>query len=62
MLFCFPVHAQDVTDTTAIDIAYGVQPSWAQSAAISTVEGDRLMEITSPTVGNSWAIDSPEIR
>ena len=53
MLFCLPVHAQEDTDTTAIHIAYGTQPSWAQSAAISTVKGNRLMEITSPTVGNA---------
>ena len=33
MLFCLPVHAQEDTDTTAIHIAYGTQPSWAQSAA-----------------------------
>ena len=50
---CSPVNAQDVTDTTAVQIAYGEQSSWAQSQAISTVKGDRLMEITSPTVGNS---------
>ena len=53
MQCCSPVSAQDIVDTTMTPIAYGAQPSWAQSAAISTVKGERLMEITSPTVGNA---------
>ena len=53
MLFCSPVNAQNAADTAATQIAYGAQPSWAQTAAISTVGGERLMEITSPTVGNA---------
>lgn len=53
MQLCAPVKAQTVSDTTETHIAYGKQPTWAQSAAISTVKGERLMDITSPTVGNS---------
>ena len=67
MLSSFSGYAQEITDTTVVNVAYGVQSSKTQSAAISTVKGERLMEITSPTVGNSlkgnasWTIDSTEI-
>ena len=53
MLSCLSGYAQEITDTTVVNVAYGVQSSKTQSAAISTVKGERLMEITSPTVGNS---------
>lgn len=67
MLSSLSGYAQENTDTTVVNVAYGVQSSKTQSAAISTVKGERLMEITSPTVGNSlkgnasWTIDSTEI-
>ena len=41
------------TDTTSVTIAYGKQPLWESSAALSTVKGDELTKITSPSVGNS---------
>ena len=41
------------TDTTSVTIAYGKQPLWESSAAFSTVKGDELTKITSPSVGNS---------
>ena len=53
MLSSLSGYAQEITDTTVVNVAYGVQSSKTQSAAISTVKGERLMEITSPTVGNS---------
>ena len=41
------------SDTTSVTIAYGKQPLWETSAAVSTIEGKELMKITSPSVGNS---------
>ena len=40
-------------DTAEVEIAYGKQETWKMSSAISTVSGDNLMKITSPSVGNS---------
>ena len=34
-------------------VAYGKQDAWKTSAAMSTVGGEQLMRITSPTVGNA---------
>lgn len=47
MLSSLSGYAQEITDTTVVNVAYGVQSSKTQSAAISTVKGERLMEILS---------------
>ena len=41
MLSSLSGYAQEITDTTVVNVAYGVQSSKTQSAAISTVKGER---------------------
>lgn len=45
--------AQTVSDSTVQEIAYGKQEAWKTSSAISTVSGNRLLNTTAPSVGNT---------
>ena len=54
LTFYAPVlFAQHIVDSAFVEVAYGQQPEWRRTSAISSIHGEELMKTTSASLGNS---------
>lgn len=54
LTFYAPVlFAQHIADSALVEVAYGQQPEWRRTSAISSIRGEDLLKTTSASLGNS---------